>query len=91
MLGKLGIVAAQPLQRHRGVFLLLVAIVLENGAQFGIAGGLGALVVPVDRLQFLHQRDDGAMLVDDRRAELVGVFMQDFARHPFALQRSGEH
>ena len=75
MLRQSRIAAAQPFQRHRRVLLLLVAIVLEDGAQLGIAGRLGALVVPVDGLQLLHQRDDGAVLVDDFRAELAGVFM----------------
>ena len=85
------IAAAQPFQRHRRVLLLLVAIVLEDGAQLGIARRLGALVVPVDGLELLHQRDDGAVLVDDFRAELAGVFVQRFTRHAVALHRAGEH
>src|SRR5882757_2332224 len=64
MPGELGIAAAQPFQHHGGVLLLLVAIVLEDGPQLGIGRGLGALVVPVDGLQLLHQGDDGAVLVD---------------------------
>ena len=91
MLRQGGIAAAQPFQRHRRVLLLLVAIVLEDGAQLGIAGRLGALVVPVDGLQLLHQRDDGAVLVDDLGPELAGVFVQRFTRHAVALQPSGEH
>ena len=81
MLVQLGIVAAQPLQHHHRMLFLLVAIMLEDGAQFGIAGGLGALVVPVDGLEFLHQRDNGAVMVDDLRSQLFGIFMQRFTRH----------
>ena len=51
-------------------------IVLEDGAQLGILGRLGALVVPVDGLQLLHQRNDGAMLVDDIGSQLGGIFVQ---------------
>ena len=88
MLVELGIVAAQPLQRHRRVLLLLVAIVLEDGAQFGIVGRLGALVVPVDGLKFLHQRDDGAMTVDDLGSQLAGILVQHVTRHMPSLRPS---
>ena len=85
------IVAAEPFQRHGRVLLFLVAVVLEDGAQLGIARGLGALIVPVDRLELFHQRDDRAMLVDDFRPEFAGVFVQRFTRHVLSLQPSGEH
>ncbi len=91
MLGEFRIAAAQPFKRHRGMLLLLVSIVLEDGAQLGIARRLGALVVPVDSLELFHQGNDGAVLVDDLRPELVGVFVQQFTRHASALQYSGEH
>ena len=91
MLREFGIAAAQPFQHHRRVLLLLVAIVLEDGAQIGIACRLGALVVPVDGLELFHQGNDGAVLVDNFRPELVGVFVQHFTRHTSALQYSGEH
>ena len=91
MLRELGIAAAQPFEDHRCVFLLFVAIVFEDGAQVGMFGGPGPLIVPVHGLEFFHQRHDGPVLVDDLRPELVGVFVQRFARHASTLQYSGEH
>ena len=73
VLRQLGIAAAKPFQRHRRVLLLLVAIVLEDGAQIGIACGLGALVVPVDGLQLFHQGHDGAMGIDRLGADHLGA------------------
>ncbi len=77
MLVELGIAAPQPFQRHRRVFLFLVAIVFEDGAQFGVGGGLGALVVPVDGLRFFHEGNDRAMAIYDLGAEFGRVFVQD--------------
>ena len=76
MLIHLGIVATYPFERHRGMLFFLVAIVLEDGAELGARGGLGALVVPVDGLQLLHERNDGAMLVDGEGVQLGGILMQ---------------
>ena len=69
------VVAAQPLQHHHGVLFLLVAVVLHDGAQLGIVRGLGALVVPIDSLELLHQRDDGAVMIDDLGTELPGILV----------------
>jgi hypothetical protein len=55
------IVAPDPFERHRRMLDLLVAVVRENRAKIGIGAGVDALVVPVDRLQLLDQRDDRAM------------------------------
>ena len=76
MLIHLGIVATYPFERHRGMLFFLVAIVLEDGAELGARGGLGALVVPVDGLQLLHDRGYGAMLVDRVGADLRGIFVE---------------
>ncbi len=61
------VVAAEPLERHRRVLLLLVPVVAEHLGQLGIGGGRSPLVVPVDRLELLHDRHDGPMAIDDRR------------------------
>ncbi len=70
MLIELGIVASQPFQHHGRMLLLLVAIVLEDGAQFGIVGRPDTLVVPVDGLQLLHQRVPAPAMMDVRAATL---------------------
>ncbi len=81
VLVELGVVAAEPLQRHRRVLLLLVAVVGEDGGELGVVGGVDALVVPVDRLQLLHDRHDRPMVVDRRRTELAVVLVQPFTGH----------
>ena len=70
------IVASQPFQHHRGVFLLFIAIVREQSLEFGIGGGIDALVVPVDGFQFFHERRRRAMTIDGFRTQFLGVFVQ---------------
>jgi hypothetical protein len=53
------------------VLLLLVPVVLENGPQLRVLGGVDALVVPVDRLQLLDDRDDRPVAFDGLRPEAV--------------------
>src|SRR4030067_2575736 len=43
------VAAANPLQHHRGVFLFLVTVVREDGAQLLVLAGIDPLVVPVHR------------------------------------------
>src|SRR5579872_4615480 len=81
------VAATQPLEHHRRVLLLLVAVMRKHGLEIVIGRGGDALVVPVDSLQFLHQRTDGAMLVDDLGAERLGVFVQGLARHSGVLSK----
>src|SRR5262245_32277938 len=57
---QLRIVTAQPLERHGGVLLLLVAVVGEDLPQLVVLAGVDTLIVPVDRLQLLAQRRVGA-------------------------------
>ena len=45
------------------MLLLLVAVVLEDRPERVVARRGGALVVPVDRLELLHQRMDRAVLI----------------------------
>src|SRR5215468_2578993 len=47
------VVAPDPLEGHRGVLLLLVAIVREDLLQRLVAGSIDPLIVPVDGLQLL--------------------------------------
>ena len=65
------IVPAQPLEGHRGVLLLLVAIVREHCCQALVAGGGDPLVVPVDRLELLLDRRDRPVPVDRAGRQLV--------------------
>ena len=71
-----GRLPAQPFQHHHGVLALLVAVVGEDGLQLGIAGGVDALVVPVDRLQLLLQRGEGAVAVLGLRRENCFIFVK---------------
>ena len=54
-------------KQHRGVFLLLVTVMLEDRGELGVAGGVGALVVPVRRFELLLHRHDRPVEVDHRR------------------------
>ena len=70
------VAAPQPLQGHRCMLALVVAVVAEHRCERHVVGGLHPLVVPVDRLQLLGQRDDGPMTIDglvvEELAQLVG-------------------
>ena len=45
------------------MLFLLVAVMREDRGEFLVLAGVDALVVPVDGLQFLHQRYDGPVHV----------------------------
>src|SRR4029450_6982491 len=68
LLVEVRVAAAQPFERHGRVLLLVVTVVLEHGAGGVVTAGDRPLVVPVDRLQFLHDRDDRPMAIDRLRA-----------------------
>ena len=59
------VLAPDPLHEHRGVFLLLVAVVRQDRAQHGVLAGVHALVVPIhqqrgaERSGEIDQHDDG--------------------------------
>src|SRR5262245_17784882 len=76
----LRVVAAEPLEGHRGVFLLLVTVVRQDLLELLVLRGVDALVVPVDGLQLLAQRRDRAVAVDRLRAEQLRVLVQSYAR-----------
>ena len=46
------------------MLLLLVAVVRQELLQLLIGGGVNTLVVPVDRLELFHDRDDRAVAID---------------------------
>ena len=56
--------------------VLLVAVVREDLLELAVAGGVDALVVPIDGLQLLHERDDRAVVVDRLGPQLFGIFVQ---------------
>ena len=72
----MGVAAAQPLERHRGVLLLLVHVVDEDLAERRVLRRGGALRVPIHRFELLHERRQRAVLVDELLVELVGGFVQ---------------
>ncbi len=49
------ILPADPFQQHGGVLLFLIAVVAQNFSQFVVITGIGPLVVPGYRLQFLNK------------------------------------
>ena len=73
---ELGVAAAQPLEGHGGVLLLVVAVVGQDGGQALVRGGLGPLVVPVDRLELLGQRLHGAVVVERGFVEQLERLME---------------
>jgi hypothetical protein len=70
------VVPSQPFEDHRGVLFFLVPVVDQDGSEFLVVGCLGALIVPVDRLQLLHQRSDRPVAVYRLRSECCRIFMQ---------------
>ena len=76
-----GAVPAEPLQVHHGVLDLLVAVVDEDGAQLGVGAGLGALLVPVDRLELLDERDEAAVELLGAPGEPLDRFVVTLAAH----------
>src|SRR5262249_32148739 len=82
------IVAPDPLEGHRGVLLLLVAIVRQDLLQRLVAGGVDPLIVPVDGLQLLAQRRESTVTVDRLRLEQLRVLVQSCAlRHLLTSSR----
>ena len=79
------VAASEPLEGHRGVLFLLVAVVGEDVGQAGVGGGLDPLVVPVDGLELLAQRGHGPVVVDGVLVEELRRFVQPFARHVVLL------
>ncbi len=54
LLVKRRILAAYPLEHHRGMFFFLISVVGQNYREVGIFAGIDPLVLPVDRFQFFH-------------------------------------
>jgi hypothetical protein len=50
-----------PLHDHRRVLDFFVLVVQQHTLQLRIRARVGALLIPVDRLQLLHQADDRAV------------------------------
>src|SRR3569832_1151000 len=70
-----------PFEHHGGILFFLVAIMLKNGFQFRIGACVDALVVPVYRLEFFHQRGDRTMHVHCFRRQFVERFVIAFICH----------
>src|SRR4051812_11586095 len=58
------------------MLLLLVPIVPEDLRELRIVGAVDSLVVPVDGLELLHDRHDGAVPVDRGRLKPAFVLVQ---------------
>ena len=83
----LGVAAAQPFQRHHGVLDLFVSVVEQHRPQGLFLGGVGALLVPVDRLKLLDQRFDGAVKVLGRLGQEVGRLVVTLVAHAWEYSR----
>src|SRR3989344_4320133 len=69
--GERRILAPDPLQHHRRMFLFLIAIVRKDCLEFFILARIGTLVVPINGFQLFHQRHDGSVHV----ARFIGQFL----------------
>jgi hypothetical protein len=78
-------VAAQPFKDHRGVLDLLAHVVEEDRLQRRILAVVGALLVPVRRLELLHERDDRLVARDRLRGEPLPGRVQVLAGHETLL------
>src|SRR4029450_1690639 len=74
-----GVVAPQPFEGHRRVLLLIVPVVLENRPELVVVAGGGARVVPVARLQPLHDRAGRPVPVDPLGPQLLRGLVQGCA------------
>ena len=72
------------------MFFFLVAIVREDRPQFRVLAGIGTLVVPVDRFQFLHQRDDCPVHVTGLVRQFPDRLVVSNARHEVSPQRNSD-
>src|SRR5262249_22737530 len=77
---ELGVVAAEPLERHRRLLLLLVVVVRDELLEGVVLRGVDALVVAVDGFQLLTQRGGRAVALDRVLLEQLGVFVQPHTR-----------
>src|SRR5579859_6372284 len=75
------VLAAYPLQHHGRVFDLLVPVMGEDGFQFLVLASGDPLVVPVHRLQFLHQRHHRAVEIAHLVRHLLDGLVVTLARH----------
>ena len=65
------------------MFFLVVAIVREDGAEFTVSSGVDSLLIPVYRLQFLHQTVDGAVHIARFGRERIVLFVKAFCSHSY--------
>ena len=72
------------------MFFFLVAVVREDRPQFRVLAGIGTLVVPVDRFQFLNQRDDRPVHVTSLVRQFLDRLVVSNARHGVSPQRNSD-
>src|SRR5204862_4543032 len=70
------ITPANPLEHHRGMFLLFVPIVAKDVPQLGVLGRVHPLLIPVHRFELFHQADDGAVQVSCGRCQVLLGFVE---------------
>jgi hypothetical protein len=72
------------------MLLFLVAVVLEDGAQLRILAGIHALVVPVHRFEFFHQRNDRPVHVPCFGAKCFDRLVITLIGHTFSFFVGGQ-
>jgi len=75
------IAAPDPLQDHRCVLFLFVAIVREYRLELVVFTGIDALVVPVDGFKLFHQRRDRTVHVARLVSQLFNCFVVSLICH----------
>lgn len=83
MLVELRILAADPLERHRGVLFLFVAVVGEDAGEIRVVGGVDPLRVPVDGLELFDERRDCAMHLARLGSQRLARFVEGRVRHVY--------
>ena len=85
---ELRVVAADPLEHHARVLLLLVAIVREHRGELGVVAGVDALRVPVHRVELFDQRAQRAVHLARLGAQRLGGFVELRCCHPEESKQS---
>src|SRR5205823_1880731 len=75
------VMSPDPFEYHRSVFLFLIPVVGEDGAEGFVGRGFNALLIPVDSFEFLHQAHNRAVEVSCLGREIISGFVQAFRSH----------
>src|SRR6185312_2584370 len=86
---ELGVLTADPLQHHGGVFQLLLGVVQHDRLQLRVLDVVRTLAIPVDGFELLHQGGDRIVQVERLAAQLLTRDVEDFAGHRLSCSCAG--